>query len=147
VAFSSGSPLQPFVDAVRVKLTADAALVALVNGIVGHVSEAARLAYPYVVLGQRNRNSDAGAMQTAGSNVSLQIDVWSNHKGPSQAHGILTRIAELLEREPLTVTGFALIEGSVTCEYEDVSDEPDDDAPDQRLYHGVQRWVAEIHEA
>jgi hypothetical protein len=142
----TGSPTQALVDAVKTALDADATLGALVNGIFGHLSESARTAYPYVVLGRRSRLNDTGAMQIAGSHVSLQIDVWSAHKGASEAHGILSRIVVLLERANLTVTGFDLIQGSLSCEFEDVFDEPDLDKPDARLYHGVQRWTAEIHE-
>jgi hypothetical protein len=144
---ATGSPTQALVDAIRITLTADAPLAALVTGIYGHVSEAARTAYPYVVLGRRSRLNDSGAQQVAGGHVSLQIDVWSDHKGPSEVHSIQGRIARLLERANLPVSGFALIQGSLTCEFEDVFDEPDVDKPDARLYHGVQRWTAELHEA
>lgn len=144
---ATGSPAQAFVDAIRTALVADAALLALVTGVFGHVSEAARTAYPYIVLGRRNRQTDVGAMQIAGSRVTLQIDVWSAHKGASETHAILSRIAYVLERRNLPISGFALVQGSLTCELEDVFDEPDADAPEARLYHGVQRWTAEIHEA
>jgi hypothetical protein len=145
--FTTGSPTQPFVDAVRIALAADATLGALVTGIYGHLSEAARTAYPYVVLGRRGRLNDSGAMQTAGGHVNLQVDIWSDHKGPSEVHDIQARIALLLERTDLTIAGFDLVLGSVSCEFEDVFDEPDTDKPDARLYHGVQRWIAEIHES
>lgn len=150
----TGSPTQAFVDAIRSILVADTqakqgseALMALVTGVYGHLPEAARTAYPYVVLGQRSRDGDTGAMQTAGSNVRLQLDVWSDAKGPYTTHRILSRIAHLLERRSrLTVSGFMYLVGSLTCEFEDCSDEPDEDNPDVRLYHGIQRWTAEIHE-
>jgi hypothetical protein len=144
---ATGSPTQAFVDAVRLALVADTTLTALVTGIYGHLSEAARTAYPYVVLGRRSRLNDAGALQIAGGHVTLQIDVWSAHKGASEAHAILSRMVRLLERRDLAINGFELVRGSVTCEFEEVFDEPDADTPDARLYHGVQRWTAEIHES
>lgn len=142
----TGSPVTAFADGVRTLLQADATLTALVTGVYGHLSEAARTAYPYVVLGRRSRAGDAGAMQTAGSVVTLQLDVWSDAKGPYPVQQILSRIVVLLERRPVTVTGFTVIEGSVTCEFEEIDDEPDEDTPGARLYHGVQRWQAEIHD-
>ncbi len=152
---ATGSPAQAFVTGVRSILTGDATLMALVTGVYGHVSEAAKVAYPYLVLSRRSRSGEAGAMQTAGSMVTVQLDVWhgrnptatTNTVGPATVHAVLQRASVLLERRPVTVTGFQLIDGSVTCEFEEVFDEPDDDAPEQRLYHGVQRWVAEVHDA
>lgn len=141
----AGSPIEAFADGVRAILTADATLVALVTGIYGHVSEAARTAYPYLVIGRRSRTNDAGAMQIAGHVVALQIDGWSSAKGPHEMQAILSRVAVLLERRPVTVTGYELLDGSVTCELEDVFDEPDEDQPGARLYHGVQRWIGEVH--
>jgi hypothetical protein len=140
-----GSPTQAFADAFKRALEADATLMTLVTGIFGHVSEAARTNYPYLVLGYRSRLNEGGAMQVTGDRVTLQLDCWSKHKGPSQAAAILSRVVTLRERQPLIVSGYELLEGSVTCELEDVFDEEDPDAPDQRLYHGFQRWVAEIH--
>jgi hypothetical protein len=145
----SGSPVTAFVDAIRTLLLADATLTGLLSSptaIYGHLSEAERTAYPYVVLGRRSRTNDAGAMSVAGSMMSLQVDVWSDHKGPFEAQSICSRIARLLERASLAVTGFDYVTGSLTCEMEEVFDEPDEDSPDRRVYHGVQRWAAELHE-
>lgn len=149
----TGSPTQAFVNGVRTVLQADATLGALVTAIVGHVSESQRTAYPYVVLGRRSR-TPAGPMHVAGSSVSVQIDVFhgrndtatTNTLGPGPVHTILSRISDLLERQAVTVSGFDLVEGSVTCDFEEVIDEPDADKPDSRIYHGVQRWIGEVHE-
>jgi len=143
----TGSPTQAFIDALRAVLVADAALTALVAGVFGHLSEAARTAYPYLVLGRRSRQNDGGAMQVAGGKVSVQLDVWSDHKGASEAHAILSRVYAVLERRALSVSGYVVIAGSLTCEMEEVFDEPDADKPEARLYHGVQRWTADIEEA
>lgn len=152
----TGSPVKPFVEAVLARLRGDATLLALLDPdaavaaekITGHVSADERMTEPYIVLGRRSRTGDAGAMQVAGSMVSLQIDVFSAHTGPSEASQIQSRIAELLERPTLLVSGFEMVRGSMTVEFEEVFDEPDSDLPDAgKLYHGVQRVVAEIHEA
>jgi hypothetical protein len=152
----TGSPVQPFVEAVLARLRGDTALLTLLarsdgststETVTGHVSHEEALEEPYVVLGRRGRNGDAGAMTLPGSMVSLQIDVFSAHKGPSEAAAIQSRIATLLERHPLRVKGFDLLAGSMTIEFEEVFDETDDDMPDAaQIYHGVQRVVAEIHE-
>lgn len=144
---STGSPVQPFVDALRQALRADAAFMAMVTGLYGDLPASARTAYPYVVLGQRSRQNDSGAMGVAGGHVTVQLDCWSAHRGASEVHAILSRIAVVLERAPLRVSGFDLLHGSLTCELEDVTDEPDPDMPEKRLYHGLQRWTAEIHES
>jgi hypothetical protein len=143
----AGDPTQAVVDAVRTTLTGDATLMALIEGVFGHVTEAARVAYPYLVLGRRHHAQDAGAMQKDGGHVSLQIDGWSDHKGPAEMHSIHDRVYALLQRQNVTVTGYTLVQGSLMREFGDVDDEPDDDSPDRRLYHGVQLWTCEVHES
>jgi hypothetical protein len=146
----TADPTVAFADAIYAALTADtgtSGLMTLVTGVYGHLSEAARTAYPYVVLGRTTRTGDAGAMQIAGSRVTLQIDTWSDAKGPYDASRIVSRVYALLERRRLAVQGFTAVDGSLTCEYTEIFDEPDEDKPGSRLYHGVQRWVAEIHES
>ncbi len=142
----TGSPSQPFVDALKSALESDTALMAVIEGVFGHLREADRTLYPYLVLGRRGR-TDAGAMQLAGNVVSVQLDGWSSHSGALEMHGILGHVSRVLERRTLTVSGFDMVRGSLTCEFEDVFDEPDPDTPTKRLYHGVQRWTAEIHES
>ena len=143
----TGSPAQAFIDVLLTTLRADATLIALVTGVYGHLTEAQRTAFPYIVLGRRHRDSDGGAMQLAGGHVSVQIDVWSAHKGASEAHAICSRIAAVLERRTLLVSGYAMVAASLTCEMEEVFDEPDTDDPNALRYHGVQRWVATIEES
>lgn len=139
------SPLQPFALAFRAKLQADALLMAVVSGVYGHLSEAARVAYPYSVIGRRHRDNSGGAMQAPGGRLTLQVDTWSEHKGPAEVASIQSRISELCERKPIAVPGFDVIGGSLTCDFEDIFDEVDPDSPERRLYHGVMLWGAEIH--
>ena len=140
----TGSPSQPFVDAIKAALEADTTLMAAIVGVFGHLRDAPRTTYPYLVLGRRGR-TDAGAMQLAGNGVSLQLDGFSDHQGASEMHAMLGHVSRVLERRTLAVSGFDMVRGSLTCEFEDVFDEPDSDTPTKRLYHGVQRWTAEIH--
>ncbi len=152
---ATGSPVQAFVDGLRTLLTGDATLMALITGVHGHVPEGSRQDYPFVVLGRRSATGDIGAMQVAGNRIAIQVDVFhgrnpdaaTNVIGPGPVHAILSRISVLLERQAVTVTGYTLIVGSVTREFEEVFDEPDEDAPEQRVYHGVARWAAEVHES
>lgn len=145
-----GSPVTALVDGILAALTADVTLMALVTSITGHVDGDARLPYPYIVLGHRTRQNDSGAMQIAGGHVSVQLDCWSDAKGPFTVQAILSRVAVLLERVNVAVTGYTLVQYSLSCDMEEIFDEPDSDtklvaSPEQRLYHGVQRWTAEIH--
>src|SRR4051812_10974107 len=100
----SAEPVVAFVDAFRAPIAADAQLLAgAVNarplvGIYGHVSEAARVNYPYLVLGQRTVDGNAGAMQRAGQIITLQLDGWSNAKGPFEIQAIGSRVFALMER-------------------------------------------------
>lgn len=142
-----GSPMTAAVDALRSVLLADASLCGLLAttaSVYGHVPEASRAAYPYVVLGRRSREED-GPMGASGGRLSIQIDVFSDAKGPFQAQAIQSRIVAVLERRPLDVAGYEPMVGSLTCAYEEVYDEPDEDKPGARLYHGVQRWEIVVH--
>lgn len=151
----TGSPTLAFVDAIKDRLDGDAPLMALLfvagrtgNGVYGHLPEAARTAYPYLILGQRHLDEgQARAMGVGGGRVSIQLDGWSGAKGASQMHFILSRVRVLLDRYPLAVVGFQAVVGSLVCDFEDVFDEPDEDKPGGKLYHGVQRWSAEVDEA
>jgi hypothetical protein len=140
-----GSPVQAFVDALKRALLADATLVALVTGVYGYVPEASRTDFPYLVLGMRTSDRDAGAMTLPGANVTVQLDGWSDHKGASEIEAILSRVAFLFERGTLALSGgYSMIVGSLTCEFQQVFVEPDADMPEQLLYHGLQRWRATI---
>lgn len=146
---SIGSPVQVFVDAVRRALLADATVAALVSSrVYGYVPEVSRTDFPYVVLGNRTADRDAGAMQQPGTNVTLQLDGWSDRKGASEMETILSRISALFERQTLSLSGgFEMIAGSLTCELQQVFAEPDSgdgNMPEQLLFHGVQRWRATI---
>lgn len=144
----TADPTTAFADAFKAVLVADAALLLLVTGVFGHVSEAARVAYPYLVLGRSAVDGNAGAMQLPGHLVSLQLDGWSDAGGPYAIEQIGSRVFGLMERRPgFVVPGFAILEGSLHREFAEVFDEPDEDKPDGRLYRTTQRWTVEIHGA
>lgn len=155
----TAEPTQAFVDAISARLRADtelgrpdslATLMGLQDGAVkvfGHLSESKRVAYPYLAFGRTSNPNDAGTMGIAGGNITVQIDGWSNAKGPYQIRRVKSRVFALLERKSLPVVGFTLLDGSLHCELNEDFDEPDEDKPESRLYRMVQRWTAEIHEA
>ena len=145
-------PQTAVVDALRARLLADPVLVSTgaagmraASAITGHVSAATRVAYPYVLLGRRADTHEGGAMQVDGARPIVQIDVWSNAAGPYEAAALASRLFTLLERAPLVVTGFDVLDGSLHCEWSEVFDEPDPDNAEARLYHSVQRWTVELH--
>jgi hypothetical protein len=144
----SADPTVAFVDAFKAPLAADTVLSGALTGIFGHLSEAARTNYPYLVLGRRSNDGDAGAMGKAGHRIALQVDGWSDGKGPFEIEQIGSRVFALMERRTgFTVPGFTVIEQSLHREFAEIFDEPDEDSPDKKLYRTVQRWVCEIHES
>jgi hypothetical protein len=145
---ATGSPLIPWVDATAALLTADATLVALATGgIYAALPRNGRTTMPYVILGRREMNDQGGAMQLEGGKALLVIDVWSDHNGPSEAQAIQSRIRRVLQRQTLTIVGFAMIAGSMACEEELVFPDFDPDMPERTLFHGVQHWSAYLEEA
>jgi hypothetical protein len=144
----TADPTTAFADAVKAILSADSVLDGLVEGVFGHLSETDRTTYPYVVLGRSSADGNAGAMGLNGSALALQIDAWSDAKGPYEAEQIQSRIFVLLERRPgFSVSGFTPIMGSLHREFAEIFDEPDEDKPGERLYHSTQRWTCELHES
>lgn len=145
----TGSPAPAFIDAFKARIEADVTLMAMIEGVFGHLDETERTSYPYLVFGPEQRDPNdfnAGAMGLPGQKVVLQIDGWSDHKGKSEMRSILSRMSVLFERQTLTVQGFQMMAGSLTCEFEDIDREVDEDAPEKSLYRGTQRWAAVIDE-
>jgi hypothetical protein len=95
--------LWPLQQALYAKETADTALMSLVTGVFDEVPEGQ--AYPYVTFG-----SITEVVQDAHNQRGLAADVvnhvWSKYRGFRQAAEILTALDAVLDRQPLTVTGF-----------------------------------------
>jgi Protein of unknown function (DUF3168) len=144
----TGSPALPFADAIRAALLADATLQALVpSGILSALPRATRTTMPYQIIGRRGFDDQGGAMQLEGGHATVFIDTWSDHNGPSEVQQIQARNRVLLQRQPLAVSGFVLIAGSLTCAEELVFVDFDADMPERTLFHGVQEWRAWLEEA
>lgn len=150
----AAEPVVAFADAFRAPLVSDPLLLTggtswrALTGVFGHLADTARVSYPYLVLGQRTVDGDAGAMQVAGHLITLQIDGWSDAKGPFEIEAIGSRVFALMERRPgFRVSGFAIVHGSLHREFGDYFPEPDPDKPGSLLYRLVQRWTVELHES
>ena len=144
----TGSPLLPWVAAIEAVLAGDTVLATLVpGGIYAALPAAGSVLEPYVVLGDRDLDgTDGGAMQIAGGLATLTIDVWSDASSSGEAHGILSRIFALLERQPLEVVGYSLVRGSMTRTKEALIRDFDPDMPERTLFHGSQDWTAWVEE-
>lgn len=98
----SGVPLWNVQQAVFALLDGDAALGAMVTGVFDHVPEATAL--PYVTLGEPEC-ADVGGVADRLSEVTLPVEAWSDYAGRKQAEEILDRVAVLLHRQPLSLSG------------------------------------------
>lgn len=101
------SPTLPIQTAVYTLLAADATLTTTLGaGVYDEVPETA--SYPYVVVGEAYETPD-NAHDRYGRRTSITLHVWSDHDGFSQAATIGSRVVELLDHTPLTVSGWAHI--------------------------------------
>ena len=64
--------------------------------------------YPYVNIGADAQN-EYDTKDLNGSDVTINIDVWSQYKGSKEAKNIMDRVHTLLHDTSLTVTGFNLV--------------------------------------
>lgn len=143
------SAKQALIEAFYTRLNGNTRFTSLVTGgLHGHVSDAARTTPPYLVFDYQHR--DEGQMRSMGldgGSVMFNLDGFSSYKGAYEMNRIQALVRELCHRQSLPLKGYQLVEGSLVCEFEDVFAEPDEDKLGAKLYHGVQRWAAEIDEA
>ena len=144
----TGSPIGAFVDALLGVLVGDATLMAIASGgIYTSLPLRQRTPFPFVVLNRHQLGPSDAPMQLEGGRCSVMMDVWSAPNSPDQTRRIQARIRVLLQRRDVAVAGFALIQGSLSCDEELVMQEPDPDIPERQLFHGVQRWSALLEDA
>lgn len=87
-------------------LTQDATLMAMVTGIFDHVPD--NSPFPYVAVGDLTE----GQFETFardGKDLTVTLHVWSQYQGFRQAHLVFNRIVEVLDNQPLELTGFTLV--------------------------------------
>lgn len=97
--------------AIHAKLTDDAALRGMVNGIFDAVPSGT--AFPYIKLGEATE-SPFNTFDRKGKDNTFTVHIWSDYEGNKQALEILDRVNVLLDYEPLDVPGMGL----VYCRYE-----------------------------
>ena len=90
--------------------------------------------YPYVQLGE-DTAIDYSTKDQTGSEVTVNIDVWSRYRGSLQAKNIMDRVHTLLHDSSLSVTGSNFI--NMRFEFSDIIRDPDG-----ITRHGVLRFRA-----
>tara|TARA_B100000780_G_C20923725_1_gene368076 strand:- start:249 stop:650 length:402 start_codon:yes stop_codon:yes gene_type:complete len=90
--------------------------------------------YPYVQLGE-DTAIDYSTKDSTGSEVSVNLDVWSRYRGSLEAKNIMDRIHTLLHDSSLSVTGSNFI--NMRFEFSDIIRDPDG-----ITRHGVMRFRA-----
>ena len=124
----------PLQKAVYQALTADAALMAIVNGVYDFVPASA--AYPYAVIGEMT-GADRSTKTTGGMEFRFFVRVFSREGGRKQAASAMERIHAVLHHAALSVTGQTLV--SLRCEGSEIRLE-DDGA----TYQGILRFRAAL---
>ena len=145
----SGSPISAFGDAVLTTLLEDDALIAIVSTrIKASLKRSEKTVMPYIVGGRRDLwPGESLSMQSDGGRVEIWLDFWSEANGPNEVERMMARARAVLQRRPLRLDGFVMIGGSLRCEEERVIPDFDPDMPQKSLFHGVQRWAADVDEA
>lgn len=131
------SSLGPIQTAIYTRLTGDATLLALATGGVHDwVPEGTNK--PYVHIGETIA-TPRNAHDRFGRRAVTTIHVWSTEHGFSEVNTIKSRITELLDHQPLTVTGHDV----VMCHFEFEQNLND---PDPEIRHGVIRFAITTEE-
>jgi len=90
--------------------------------------------YPYVQLGE-DTAIDYSTKDQTGSEVTVNVDVWSRYRGSLEAKNIMDRVHTLLHDSSLSVTGSNFI--NMRFEFSDIIRDPDG-----ITRHGVMRFRA-----
>lgn len=92
--------------AVHTALTADAALMGMVEGVFDHVPE--KTGYPYVTIGNI-RMRDMSAQGVTLLRAELAVSVYSRARGRKEAGDIMGELNRLLQNMAAPVEGYALL--------------------------------------
>ncbi|WP_405710105.1 DUF3168 domain-containing protein [Streptomyces xanthophaeus] len=99
---SAPTALGPVQMALYGRLTSDEDLMALISGVYDYVPETDP--YPYVVIGEATEIPD-NRHDGFGRETVASLHVWTRHRGHGPGMKIAARITELIDHQPLTVTG------------------------------------------
>lgn len=100
------SPMLLVQSALYARLTGDATLTGLIEGVYDYVPETAE--YPFVVIGEAIETPD-NRHGGYGRETVVTLHVWSRYQGYAQALRIGARVTALLDHQPLTIEGLAHI--------------------------------------
>jgi hypothetical protein len=143
-------PNGEFTQALLAAMAADASLLAMASEVLDAKPETRAVALPYVCLAARDAFDAQGGMQHADHvRVVVWVDVWSEYNGATEVQAIQARIRSLFPRSrvfSLPATGYGMIAGSLVCEEEHCLPDTDPSMPNKSLYHGAQKWVAELEQ-
>lgn len=94
--------LTPVQAAVYTKLTGDTLLMNMITGVYDDIPEG--VARPYVTVGEsiETPDNDHGGF---GRQTVMTLHVWSEYRGFAEVNSITYRLQELLDEQPLAVTG------------------------------------------
>lgn len=133
-----GTPSNPLQAAIYTRLSADAALTALIGSSQVYDFVPEGTAPPYVLIGD-DTAIDWGTKTANGWETTVTIHVWDFEKaGRKSAKAILSAIYASLHRQDFTVSGFNLIQ--CQCEFEQTFQDTTEEGQNDRFYHGVQRY-------
>ncbi|MGA5374245.1 DUF3168 domain-containing protein [Streptomyces griseoincarnatus] len=133
------SAMRPVQAAVYARLTGDATLMALIRGVFDFVPEPD--AYPYVVIGEATEVPD-NRHGGFGRQTVITLHVWTQSEGHGPGLTIGDRVTELLDHQPLTITGLDHI--ATRFEFSQTLTDPE---PPGNIRHVVLRYriVTEQH--
>lgn len=83
-------------------LSGDAQLTALISGVWDYVPEDA--AYPYVHIGEATEIPD-NTHSTWGRQTTHTLHIWTQARGHAQGLTIAARVMQVLDHQPLTISG------------------------------------------
>lgn len=108
-----------------------AGMTALATGGV-YTNVPQKTAFPYVRLDSPTENR-LDTMGRAGKTVSVQVHIFSDNSGPTQAAGILSKAIELLHYQTISVTGHTVL----AVQYQTGFDAGDEVINGVSVYHYV----------
>lgn len=92
--------------AITAALKADGTLTAMVTGVFDNVPQGTD--YPYVTIGEDNHN-EWDTNTTLGSDCTITIHTWSQHRGRQETKEIQGAIYDALHHAELTYPGYSFI--------------------------------------
>jgi len=100
------SAMEAIAEAVGLKLTGDAPLMALITGVFDFRGIPANQAFPYVTIGEETETDDS-TFDTLGYEDTLMLHIWSIQPGAQECRLILKNLNRLLNHQPLALANMS----------------------------------------